>query len=102
MSHQLSTNVAANVVRIRKARRISQSELVEQLQQAGSGINRSILANLETGRRAVISVDELAAFAAVLGLDAWSLTGEAPYCAKCNGEPPAGFICATCGEGGAS
>lgn len=97
----ISAIVAANIRQIRKLRRITQEEFIARMEESGESMLRGTLANIETGRRVSVTVDELAAFAAVLAVEPWSLTG--PFvCPQCKSTPPAGFICATCGAEAAS
>jgi transcriptional regulator with XRE-family HTH domain len=92
--------VAANVRRLRELRRWSAEHLAELLRQEG-GVDigrRAVLANLESGRRRTVSVDELAALGAVFHVEPWSLTRPESLCLACRNEPPAGFACTTCGR----
>lgn len=93
----LTATVVANMRRLRKARGWSAQRLTEAVTAAGIAWDRSIVANLENGRRSTVSVDELAALARVLDVEPpWSLT-ETPICATCAGTPPTGFTCRSCG-----
>ena len=88
--------VARNVRLERANRGWSAEDLAVRTQATACPIPRSIIANLENGRRADVSVDELAAFAAALGMDPWSLTTDEPLCAACRNSPPAGYACVIC------
>lgn len=97
--------VTAAVVRglrsARKTRGVSAQELAERMTATGYPMKRSVIANVESGRRAEISVDYLAAAAAALELDAPSvLRSVVAPCPQCKGDPPTGFTCNTCGTGG--
>jgi transcriptional regulator with XRE-family HTH domain len=54
------------VRKVRRRRGLSAAQLAERLQQVGLDWDRSIVANLENGRRASLGVDELLALALVL------------------------------------
>jgi transcriptional regulator with XRE-family HTH domain len=91
--------VIRNVRRLRDRRGWTAQQLSERTGQVGYLVPRSVLANLESGRRHVVTVDELASFAAVLQVEPWSLTTDEPVCAVCRNEAPDGFACLTCGSG---
>lgn len=93
----LSVQVAANVKAMRKARGMSQHDLAAALAEVGCAVGRYVLANWETGRRLVITVDELAALAVVFAVEPWSLTELHVVCLNCKGSPPEGFACRVCG-----
>lgn len=84
---------------IRKRRRAqgwSNAELARRLDEAGMPIGQSTLRNSDTGRRRDMTVDELYAFAEVLGTTPMALV-ETELCDTCQGTPPPGFECRTCG-----
>jgi transcriptional regulator with XRE-family HTH domain len=89
--------VASNVRAIRTRMRLSAKTLADRVPWH-LGFTRDAIANLETGRRRDLSVDELAGLAEALGLaDPWSLTApEVPPCEICHGTPPTGFQCLVC------
>lgn len=61
--------VADRTKQYRNWRGWKQPELAERLQRAGlTGWNRSVVANFESGRRTVLSIDELLVLAYVLGV----------------------------------
>ena len=61
-------------------------------------INKDALWHMETGGRR-IDVDDLVAIAEALDVSpVWLLGYE--RCSRCDGAPPAGFTCQTCGEEG--
>jgi transcriptional regulator with XRE-family HTH domain len=62
----VTITAAAEVRRLRNARKMSAQRLSEACEEAGVIIPRSVLANLESGRRPTISLAELLAIAAVL------------------------------------
>lgn len=95
----LAKVVAANIRTYRLARGWSQPALVARLAEFGSVITRETLAMIETGRRWDITVDELAEFGAVFGIDPWTLTYS--VCHRCEGKTEADFTCSNCGATGA-
>lgn len=65
-SERLALAVAQEVRRHRQARGLSAKQLSDRCAQLGMPIQRSVLANLESGRRATISVAEVMVLAAAL------------------------------------
>jgi transcriptional regulator with XRE-family HTH domain len=59
-------HVARRVRELRRRRGLTAAQLAERLRQVGLDWDRSIVANLETGRRQAVSVEELLALALVL------------------------------------
>lgn len=94
--------VARNMRTIRNARGWSASELATRIAIAGCAMGRSVIANLESGRRAVVTVDELAALGVAFDVEPWSLTTDTPICVACKNTAPPGFACLTCGQGRSS
>lgn len=90
--------VVAELRSLRQAQKVSAQQLADRMTELGYPIQRSVIANCESGRRSEISVDHLAIAARALGVDAATLLRRvtAP-CPHCNGQPPAGFTCNTCG-----
>lgn len=84
--------IAANLRTLRKERQWSAQGLSDRLLAAGVPIERSVIANLENGRRAAVSVHELLALADVFGVvPSFLLPGlDAPH-EKCPN------FCANCG-----
>jgi transcriptional regulator with XRE-family HTH domain len=95
-TNPLAAKVAANVRALREARKLS-AERLSQLVPAGPGhMSRSMISNLELGYRQDVTVDQLAALAAALGIaDPWDLV-RAAVCNTCAGSPPPGFACIDC------
>ena len=58
--------IAARVRELRDKRRLTAAQLAERMTEAGVKWDRSVVANLESGRRASVSVEELLALAYVL------------------------------------
>lgn len=93
--------VVRNIRALRVARGWSAVELESRCAATGiATVPRSVIANLENGRRSMVTVDELAALADVFGVEPWSLTTDEPVCLRCRNNAPAGFACLTCGKGG--
>lgn len=90
--------VAAYVKRLRQARGWSLQELSDRLARTEKPTNRISITKWENGYRARIDVDELCALAEVFEMDPAELLGA--RCDRCNGNPPAGFVCGACGLGG--
>lgn len=92
----LSDFVAARIRTRRRALGLSTQGLADQC-----GISYSVLVNIETGRpgktghrRRHITIEELVMFEKALGIP---LMDRGAACEACNGEPPTGFQCTTCG-----
>jgi transcriptional regulator with XRE-family HTH domain len=60
--------IAARMAELRKARRWSAVSLAEEMTLAGVSWDRYVVSNLERGRRANVTVDELLALAQVFGV----------------------------------
>lgn len=101
MTAPISAEVIAKLRALRQIQKVSAQELAERMSAAGYPIKRSVIANLESGRREEVSVDHLVAAAQALGTTAAAiLNGPMPVCPICENEPPAGFTCNTCGASG--
>jgi transcriptional regulator with XRE-family HTH domain len=94
----LTARVIANMKALRAQRGWSAQALADRL-PVDMLFGRAVIANLETGRRRDISLEEIAALAAVFGYaNPWDLTAPiVPPCPRCAGEPPEGFTCQLCG-----
>lgn len=95
-----TATVAGNIRALRTQRGWSVRVLSERLGAAGFRMERSPIASLENGRRGIVTVAELYAFACIFGVSAQRLL-EGPICMACADFPPAGFACLTCGKGSA-
>jgi transcriptional regulator with XRE-family HTH domain len=93
----LSAELIAKVRTLRKIQKISAEALTQRMTDAGYPIRRPVLANMEGGRVATVSIDFLDAAAKALGTDLVTLIEQPAPCSKCLGNPPAGFTCNTCG-----
>lgn len=65
MSVRPSDEIGARLAKYRQLAGISARELAEQ---AGCGLSRGVIANIESGRKRDITVDQLIALASVLGI----------------------------------
>lgn len=97
--HPVTRTVARNVRAHRKQRGLTAEVLARAMTERGVYMRRSVLANLEAGRRENVTVAELAVFAQIFGATASELMGEPSPCAVCCGFPPGGFTCNACGAG---
>jgi transcriptional regulator with XRE-family HTH domain len=119
---RIAATVASQVRRYRRERKVSGQKLCEKMSELGLDFPRSVLANLETGRRETVTVAELIVLAKALevaplellipagGVEmlpgvTWSPQDAAQWfsrlrCPACKDEPPAGFTCNTCGRSG--
>lgn len=93
----VSAEVVAKVRKLRQIQKVSAQQLADRMTELGFTISRGVLANIESGRVASVSVDFLDAAARALGTDAVALLARPVVCPACKGEPPAGFTCNTCG-----
>jgi transcriptional regulator with XRE-family HTH domain len=95
----LGVAVAANIKRLRKQKRLTYTELSVRLSAAGRPIAVLGLRRIERLERR-IDVDDLAALAAVLRVTIEDLGVATPACPTCDGRPPGGFSCLSCGVEG--
>lgn len=72
----MAANLIANVRRLRTERGWSAATLSSAISDLGVPMTRSLLANIEAGRRGYISVDELMAFAVALEVTAVDLLSD--------------------------
>lgn len=99
-----SRAVALHVYSNRRARGWSQEELAKRISSSGFHMTLGIVGKIEANldeldrRQRRVTVDELVAFAAAFGANPGAML-TAPECGTCNGAPPAGFTCQTCGRG---
>lgn len=95
--------VGRNVARLRNRRGLTQEQLAEEISKAGWRVSSSVISFIEKGRAGRnpshqhrnVSVDQLMAFAAFFECEPADLLH--PACRACDGCPPAGFTCNTCG-----
>jgi transcriptional regulator with XRE-family HTH domain len=89
--------IATNVKQLRKARRMTLEEAAQAVKQTGVPMSRSMLVNIEVGRRDNVTVDELFALAEVLGSTIEYIAGGVGVaCTHCQDDPPNGFTCNHC------
>lgn len=88
--------ICRRMVGLRRRRGWSAADLAAVLAGLGHPVSRSVLANMEGGRKHTISVDLAFALAAAFGLTLDQLLGRAE-CPACDDDPPAGFRCLVCG-----
>lgn len=95
-----TARISENIKALRTLRGWSAERLARELLLTGCdlGLTRSVIVNLERGRREVVTVDELLAFAAVFNVEAFSLTRADPACLSCGNMPPIGYSCLACGR----
>jgi transcriptional regulator with XRE-family HTH domain len=90
--------VRLNIRRLRDAQHLTTTQLAEKLGQAGRPLLPNGVTKVEKGTRRV-DVDDLVAFATALGVAPGQLLASFE-CAVCEGSPPDGFACRTCGAEG--
>lgn len=93
---EASRIVAANILALRKSHGWPVRLLSQKLAAAGRPLLASAITKIELGSRRV-DVDDLVAFAKAFGVEPASML-TAPDCDTCNGAPPTGFTCQTCGR----
>lgn len=98
----LSRTVIAYVERVRKLRKLTTEGFAQLLTDAGRPTTTATWANRAVRRTAVLSIDEAVTVAAVLNttLDGLVEAALSEKCLHCDGNPPAGFSCTTCGSQG--
>jgi len=94
----VSAGVIARIRACRKVRGMSVQALADAITADGYKVQRSTLANHESGRHQTVPADLVYAAARVFGVPVGALFDDAP-CSTCGGEPPAGFTCNACGAG---
>lgn len=92
-------NLAANLRRFRDGQGISTTALSTLLTDQGRGISATGITKIE-GLARKVDVDDLVALAYVLAVSPIDLLSPAPVCPRCEGSPPTGFSCRTCGADG--
>lgn len=94
-SDGMDQRFAAMMRSAREERSMSQSELARRMAALGWPWHPQSVHKIENDQRKV-SIGEAVALASLLKIDLGALPGP---CETCNGKPPSGFICGTCGEG---
>jgi transcriptional regulator with XRE-family HTH domain len=88
--------VGANIRTLRQGKGWTQTQVGELM---GWMSNSTVCAaeGHRDGKQRSFTIDELQQLAGIFGVEAWQLTTR---CANCEGHPPAGFACLTCGAQG--
>ncbi|MDR2565908.1 MAG: helix-turn-helix domain-containing protein [Bifidobacteriaceae bacterium] len=63
-----SADIGRNLGRARRAVGLTGEQLAQKTKQIGHEVTRSVIANIETGRREAVTVQDVAALAAALGI----------------------------------
>jgi transcriptional regulator with XRE-family HTH domain len=92
----VTREVVGRIRKLRKERKVSAQKLADRCQDLGFQVPRMVIANLESGRRDSITVDELATLASALQVPVAGLL--MTRCQSCYDNPPAGFTCNACGH----
>ena len=90
--HEVPAIFGRRLIRERESRGWSMRET-----GAKTGLSASTVMRAEVGQDCALST--AIALAAAYGLSIGDLLAEGP-CDRCDGKPPAGFICGECGRGG--
>lgn len=87
---------------LRMSRGMSAQELERRMADtAGVVMSRAVITNLENQRRRDMTVDQLVGLTKVFETTIEFMLGWGSIeCARCLGEPPAGFACMACGAQG--
>lgn len=88
-------NLAVRMRQIRLSRGWSQTKLADWMRTEGVDLSRTVIREIEAGRRS-IRLNEAIAAAAALGQPLDALL-KPVACAACNDTPPPGFACQVCG-----
>ena len=91
----IGDTVRHNIRHLRYARRRSLRTLSEELTKTGHKLSADTILKTEQGLRRV-DVDDLTAFATVLGVKPGQLLKPPTDCTACHGTPPPGFTCRAC------
>ncbi|WP_078612098.1 MULTISPECIES: helix-turn-helix domain-containing protein [Streptomyces] len=88
--------VRANLLRLRTVRRLSTRALADSCKRLGRYIPPTGITRIEKGERRV-DVDDLLVLAEALQVPYAQLIEPPPPCTSCQGAPPIGFSCLSCG-----
>lgn len=91
----LVTTFAANIRALRKRHRMTAQALSDRCSDQGHHIHRSVIAKIEKGHRAHVTIDDLNAIAHVFSVSPERLL--AALCPRCQATPSEGFTCNECG-----
>ncbi|MFE2712290.1 helix-turn-helix domain-containing protein [Streptomyces mirabilis] len=92
----IGDTVRHNIRRLREQQHLHQRDVSAKLRAAGRPMLATVVSKTERGERR-IDVDDLIAFAAVLGVTPAQLLEPPTDCDGCRGTPPPGFACRACG-----
>ena len=94
-----SAAVVAVIRQMRQEQGLSARALAEKVTDLGFPISREMVSNWETDRKNFVPIDYLITGAQALGSDAATVLVKAALlqCPTCQGQPPVGFTCNTCG-----
>lgn len=98
MTAPISTEIVAKLRELRRTQKVSAQRLSDRMAELGYPVARTVIANLESGRRAEVSIDHVVIAAKALGVTVTTLLNEPVCCPICKGAPPSGFTCNTCGD----
>lgn len=93
-------DIYRNMNNLREARGWSREELAQKLTDAGRSTSYSAIVAQENGRIREASAHQLLLLAEVFEVSPAYLIQAKPPCEKCDGTPPAGYKCLTCGVSG--
>jgi len=98
-TNPVSAEAIKRIRHYRELRQMSAQGLSDALGAEGYPVARAVLANVENGRRQEISIDFIVHCARALGVPLANLLPDGPLgCPTCEGQPPTGFTCNTCGS----
>lgn len=101
LQSDFTIDIVARMRLLRERRGLSCEQLAELMCEQGTHITRSIIANLESGRKNYLSVDDAVSAAAALGVSLeYLLFGNGASCENCKDEPPLDFTCNFCKQTG--
>lgn len=98
-------NISRNVRRLRLARGWTQTEAIQRFGKVSGEPKFSVVTwsaaerAPETKRTKSWTANEIAALAETFGVPVGDLFEAQPPCRACDGQPPAGFTCNSCGAG---
>jgi transcriptional regulator with XRE-family HTH domain len=95
----ISATVISVLREMRQEQGVSAQHLADRMTELGYTVQRTVLANLESGRRKEVSVDHLVTATEALNTDLLSVLVRCQLvaCPACKSSPPEGFTCNTCG-----
>ncbi|MBE4735774.1 hypothetical protein [Streptomyces caniscabiei] len=95
--------ISRNIRRLRRARGWTQAETAQRFSaitgQPQSNASWSAGEQVGKARQRGWTANDIAALAELFGVPVGDLFEPQPPCRACDGKPPAGFACLTCGAG---